>query len=525
MNAKQSLFQKIKSIRFLLWIGVILSFLFAAYSFYYKITYWGFSTNPKQLTNVWTIEAHVSFFPTNDPIKVSIARPVSDKIFKILDEDIVAPANYQINKTKNRIELTANANASPKQQDLYYRLLLYDYTSSNGIGDVNDFPKPLKKLVLSEQEKNVMNQISKLAEKYPGDSVQRFIHLLNQTPPNQTVQSFLPEQQTALDMAHLLSRLLTFKKIPNRLVRGMQLEENKKSFSPDILLEAYQDNLWTVYNITTGEKGLPDNFVIFQRDGNSLIDVEGGIDSLIQFSVLKSVRSSFSLAKERSKESPLHHFFSFENSIYNLPLAQQNSLKWLMVFPLAILMIVLMRNVIGLKTMGTFTPMLISMALIQTGFFPGLICFGIIIGVGFTMRALLSRFNLLLVPRISAVVIFVILLMQIFTVWGYQFKISIASSALFFPIIIMAWIIERGSITWEEEGSLNALKEILWTLIVAIVVYFVVADAYIRYLAFAFNEFNLVILFIVMLLGTYTGYRLTELVRFAPLRKRKKRHA
>ena len=59
----------------------------------------------------------------------------------------------------------------------------------------------------------------------------------------------------------------------------------------------------------------------------------------------------------------------------------------------------------------------------------------------------------------------------------------------------------------------------------AIVVYFVVADAYIRYLAFAFNEFNLVILFIVMLLGTYTGYRLTELVRFAPLRKRKKRHA
>ena len=118
MNAKQSLFQKIKSIRFLLWIGVILSFLFAAYSFYYKITYWGFSTNPKQLTNVWTIEAHVSFFPTNDPIKVSIARPVSDKIFKILDEDIVAPANYQINKTKNRIELTANANASPKQQDL-----------------------------------------------------------------------------------------------------------------------------------------------------------------------------------------------------------------------------------------------------------------------------------------------------------------------------------------------------------------------------------------------------------------------
>jgi hypothetical protein len=37
---------------------------------------------------------------------------------------------------------------------------------------------------------------------------------------------------------------------------------------------------------------------------------------------------------------------------------------------------------------------------------------------------------------------------------------------------------------------------------------------------FAFNEFNLVIMFVVMLLGTYTGYRLTELTRFLPLAKR-----
>ena len=38
---------------------------------------------------------------------------------------------------------------------------------------------------------------------------------------------------------------------------------------------------------------------------------------------------------------------------------------------------------------------------------------------------------------------------------------------------------------------------------------------------FAFNEWNLVILFVVMLLGTYTGYRLTELKRFAPVAKGK----
>ena len=135
------------------------------------------------------------------------------------------------------------------------------------------------------------------------------------------------------------------------------------------------------------------------------------------------------------------------------------------------------------------------------------------------MRFVLSKFNLLLVPRISAVVIFVILMMQALTIFGYQFKIDVGSSAVFFPIIIMAWIIERASITWEEDGPANAGREVFFSLLVAVITYFIVSSEYIRHIMFAFNELNLVILFIVMLLGTYTGYRLTELKRFSPLAK------
>lgn len=81
----------------------------------------------------------------------------------------------------------------------------------------------------------------------------------------------------------------------------------------------------------------------------------------------------------------------------------------------------------------------------------------------------------------------------------------------------MAWIIERASITWEEDGAANAGKEIFNSLIVAIITYFIISSETIRHVMFAFNELNLVILFIVMLLGTYTGYRLTELKRFSPI--------
>ena len=71
-------------------------------------------------------------------------------------------------------------------------------------------------------------------------------------------------------------------------------------------------------------------------------------------------------------------------------------------------------------------------------------------------------------------------------------------------------------------GRNPQLNRLFFSMLVAVLTYFVINDEEIRYILFAFNEINLVILLIVMLLGTYTGYRLTELRRFAPLTRNKK---
>ena len=356
--------------------------------------------------------------------------------------------------------------------------------------------------MFDEQKMAAARQILELSKKkYDGDRVVQIIKLLNESPLEPAVQAYLPIKNTPQMMVEIISELLALEKIPARPARGFKLEESKKALTPDLMLEAYINNSWRVYDLKTAKKGVPDNFILFQRGGKSLIDVEGGENSVIKFSVLKSVTSSFNLAEQR------------------LPLAQQNTLKWLSIFPLAILVIVLIRNIIGLQTMGTFTPMLLAMSLVKTGFWPGMFCFAIIMTLGLSIRFIMSKLNLLLVPRISAVVIFVILIMQVLTITGYRLNFNIAQSAVFFPIIIMSWIIERASITWEEDGPLNAGREIIYSLIAAIATYFVISSEYIRHIMFAFNELNLVILFVVMLLGTYTGYRLVELKRFRPLVK------
>lgn len=496
----------------------VLSFLllcamgYSAYSIYYKVKYWGFSLSPKAVTDVWTVDAKVSFNALGENVKVSLAVPNDKDGFKILSEEVVAKG-YEITRDKVNSRVIMTAPLKTGKQNLYYRLSIYDDAQNVALNSL--VPAKVERPILSDEERLQMSKIWELSQNQKGDKVQKAILAVNQEVNNPTMSLILPINHTTKEFAEKVIQVLAYKRIPARIARTIKLEEGRKTEKPDIMLEAYLDGRWKLYDLVSAKIGLPKNWVIVQRGGVSLLDVKGGEDSTVVFSVLKSVASPLKMAEHRAKAND--KLWSYNYSMYTLPVFEQNTLKWLMIFPLAILVVVIMRNIIGVSTMGTFTPMLLAMSLVRTGFWPGLICFSVMIALGLVMRALVAKLNLLLVPRISFVVIFVILLIQCLTVVGYRFNYSIVSSAIFFPIIITAWIIERASITWEEEGAVNTLKEILFTFITAVVTYFVISNEYVRHVMFAFNELNLVILFIVMLLGTYTGYRLTELMRFAPL--------
>lgn len=508
--------KKFLSVRYVLSALLFLSIVWASIATYYKVKHWGFSFDPKLSSNVWIVDAHISFKPTGAPISISLSVPKIRNEYKILSEDIVAKGyDFAKDEQNNRYKLTAEGKKG--KQDIYYRVMLYDNEESKGKFWEEKPEKVVAPVFENEQQQAMVEDIWRKTDDVEGDTkAQKLIKLLNQYPLDSAVDAFLPVKKSQKIMAENIIFLLSARDIPARVVRGIKLSEEKRSTSADLMVEVYVGSKWMVYDIETGKSGLPENFIIFQRGGNSLLDVSGGKDSKVKFSVTRSAISSFKMAESRAKyeKSKL-----FEYSIYDLPSLEQNTLKWLMIFPLGILLIVLTRNVIGIKTMGTFTPMLIAMSLVKTGFVSGLLCFGLLIGLGLIIRTMLTRLNLLLVPRISAVVIFVILIMQVLTVLGYKYDLYIASSAIFFPIIITAWVIERASITWEEDGPKNAIKEIVNSLFVAIFTYAVISNEYTQHIMFAFNEWNIVILFIVMLLGTYTGYRLTELKRFAPLVK------
>ena len=509
--------KNIFSVRGVLGILLGVSILFAAVATYYKIKVWGFSAVPNEKTEVWTIDARISFKPTGKPIEISLSTPSINGGYKVLSEDVIA-TGYETVKDDEHNRMIIKSGPRKTKQNVYYRIMIYDNEYTRGKIREVQAPEVTKPQFENEQQQGLVEEIWALANKQEGTPPAQIIKTLNADILPPEVDAFLPVKTTRQILAEKVIYLLSYKGIPARIVRGVKLNEKKHLSSADLMLEAYENDKWMIYNLKTGEFGIPEDFVPFQRGGVSLLDVSGGTDSQVKFSVLKSSISSFNMAGRRAK---YENSRLFDYTIYNLPTLEQNTLKWLMIFPLAILLVVIMRNVIGISTMGTFTPMLISMSLIKTGFISGLLCYGLIVILGLIIRTTLSRLNLLLVPRISAVVIFVILIMQVLTVIGYRYDFGIMLSAAFFPIIITAWIIERASITWEEEGAKNATKQIINTSVVALFTYFVISNKYILHFMYAFNEWNLVILFIVMLLGTYTGYRIVELKRFAPLIKDK----
>ena len=111
----------------------------------------------------------------------------------------------------------------------------------------------------------------------------------------------------------------------------------------------------------------------------------------------------------------------------------------------------------------------------------------------------------------------VILLMQLISILGNIFDLPDFMSVTFFPLIIIAWTIERASTTWEEDGARNTINQLAASLATAVVSYLVLSNSYLQYFLYTFSELNLAILGVILLLGTYTGYRLTELFRFKSL--------
>ena len=269
-----------------------------------------------------------------------------------------------------------------------------------------------------------------------------------------------------------------------------------------------------IFNPLTGEEGLPDRYLIWWRGNEPLIRVEGGSNVQVGFAVQENHLDTIAIAESRAakKGTSLIDF-----SLYSLPIQTQAVYSVLLMIPIGAMVMVVLRNIVGIDAFGTFMPVLIALAFRETKLFWGVMLFTMLVALGLSIRFLLDRLRLLLVPRLSAVLIVVVLLMLIISMISHKLGLETGLSVALFPMVIIAMTIERMSVVWEERGPADAMRAAMGSLAIAIVAYIFMGIAWLEHLIFTFPELLLVALAMVVLVGRYTGYRLLELSRFRAL--------
>ena len=192
----------------------------------------------------------------------------------------------------------------------------------------------------------------------------------------------------------------------------------------------------------------------------------------------------------------------------------QQVFRLILLIPLGALIVSLFRNVIGIGTFGTFMPVLIGLAFRSTKLWWGLLLFSVVVVLGLFLRRAMDRLKLLVVPRLSVIVTFLVILLVLGAITGQQFGAYRIMAVALFPMVIMTMTIERLSIILMEKGKRQAILISLGTLAAALCCYAIMSITYVQDFLFAFPEVLFAFISFQILIGRYTGYRLTEYFRF-----------
>ncbi|ACA86857.1 UUP1 family membrane protein [Shewanella woodyi] len=466
---------------------------------------------PGKQVQSWAVDAKVSFQGIGEPAEVSFSLP-NDPAFEVLVENASSPGYgltiSQDNQDQERRALWSVRSATGLQ-NLYYKVTLIPTGTTQVIAEQE--PTAPKDFIWPATEKDAAEQvISKVWAKSATNLTfaQQLNKALNAAERTQNVELLLSSNTPTKLFLHMLHS----KGVPAQEVSGLYLEDQRRRQQLSSFVEVYNDGEWILFDPSNGTQGRKDNLLLWDRSGKSTLDVTGGVNSQVNFSMLQDTRSALATSLDVMKNQGALDF-----SLYQLPLEEQSLFKGILLIPIGVLMVVFLRVIVGLKTSGTFMPVLIALAFIQTTLLTGLIGFILIVACGLMIRSYLSQLNLLLISRISAVIIVVIGIIGIFTLLSYKFGLSEGLTITFFPMIILAWTIERMSILWEEEGPKEVLLQGGGSLFVATLAYLAMSATWVQHWVFNFLGIHLVILAIVLLMGQYTGYRLLELRRFKPL--------
>ena len=503
----------------------------------YKNLVLEFPLSPNTTYNSWYVEARVDLSSTegwkkgDKPLQLALQLPHASDRFVLVDENIVARGfghEVETQKADNRVALFSKRRID-NQETLFYRAIVYELdspgTAKTTLPEVPNSPYSKANRPAVEEGKKedpiyvaVDALIDEAREKSASPKTfVREIHKLARNPDDDRVQLIrdtVDARMSATDMAVLL---LESAEVPTRIAHGLRLTRDQRRGQFMDWMEAFIGNKWLAIDPEKHVFGLQDKYIVWWYGKQPFYTMETGKAHIESFvSVRQNTNAALTRAIWKSGQGG-NVFLTF--SFYNLPVDTQLLFKVLLMIPVGGLVIAFLRQVIGVKTFGTFMPVLVALAFRETGLIAGILLFMMVVGLGLFIRNYFDHLKLLLVPRLAAVLTVVVMMLSVIVMLTNTVGIVIGLSISLFPIVILTMTIERMTLMWEEYGSKEALTVGFSSMLAAIIAFGAMNNETLGHLLFAFPELLLLVLALTMLLGRYNHYKLTEYVRFRQLQK------
>ena len=484
----------------------------------YSIFVLGIPVTEDATDDLWNIDAKVEFVANpKDPVKIQMFVPPLSRDFVSLNESFISN-NYgvSVNRIDGNRKVTWSARRAKGNQTLYYRLVLTQRYSGEKVKvkgptfrDSIAVEGPEK--IAAEALLAPIRQHSADVETFISEAIKRTNNL-----NDDNVKLLLAGDPSTPHKAKIVELLLSIAHVPVEKVHTIRLVADQPQ-TPELWLRSFNGNDWLYFNPETGEQGLPTDRLLWWTGDENLITVDGGKKAMVTFSLNNSEMNAIRLAKLTDENTDANFL---EYSLYGLPLQTQQTFMIMVMIPIGVLVILILRNLIGLQTLGTFTPVLIALAFRETQLGFGIMLFTVITALGLSLRSYLEHLKLQMLPRLSVVLTFVVVLIAAISLFSHKLGLERGLSVALFPMVILTMTIERLSITWEERGANHALKVAIGTLFAASLAHIIMSVPELIYFVFTFPAILLILVGFMLAMGRYRGYRLTELVRFKAFLKK-----
>lgn len=476
-----------------------------------------FPLRPSAEVAVWTLQARVQYQPRRGPNAVTLQIPGATPGWTVIDERFVARDYSKLEDTHpDGREVQWARRRAVGEQALYYRATVVR-ADEHPNASLDFEPELGEPPVLAEPYATAAQQLLDDVREHSADIVtyaRALIAEFDNQQDNDEIALLSERFQGDEGRAAFLAELLTIRQIPARVIHGLRLDDAEPRTRMQTWLLVHDGTGWVTLDPRTGATGWPQDLFLWSARNKPLLAINGNPPATLEFLASRNLADAMAMAERRLEVQDAN---LVRYSLLSLPLQSQQVYRVLLMIPIGAFIMLLLRNVIGVKTFGTFMPVLVALAFRETQLIAGVALFVLVVGAGLLVRFYLERLRLLLVPRLTAILILVVLLMALVSVLSNRLGLEVGLSVALFPMVIMAMTIERMSVAWDERGAGTAIKEGIGTLVVAALAYLAMSWPPLEHFVFVFPETLLLLFSLSLLLGRYSGYRLTELFRFRAL--------